>query len=112
MFGGVCFNTYVTLSDRRMILDCTLLNKNITTVVIILRNIRIKNQIITAVKVIARLTFIKKVSNMLCTRFNVGNECRNSSKRMMKLMKTMIIMGKTSERNTRTRRNIRSNTIM
>ena len=56
--------------------------------------------------------FIRKASNTIGTRFNAGNESRESSARMMKSMKMVIKMGKSSEPNTRTRRNIRSNTIM
>ena len=59
-----------------------------------------------------RLVFIRKASNTIGARFNVGNESRYSSAKMMKSMKMVIKMGKSSEPNTRTRRDISSNIIM
>ena len=64
------------------------------------------------VKVMTRLIFIRKVSNMIGTRINAGNDSRDSSTRIMKLTKMVIKIGKSSEPSTRTTRDIRSNMIM
>ena len=58
--------------------------------VIILRNMRAKNQIITVVKVMTRLMSVRKSSNTICTRLNVETEIRESSAKMMKMMKMVI----------------------
>ena len=93
MFIVVRLNTYITLSGRRMILNFTLLNRNFTRVVILLRNIRIENQISIVVSVMTILMAIRKASNTIWTRFKTGDESRDSSVRMMKSMK-MVIKGK------------------
>ena len=82
MFVVNRLNTYITLSDRRMMLSVALLNRNFTTAEILLRNIRIKNQIITVVKMMTKLMFFRKASNTICTRFNTGSESKDSSARM------------------------------
>ena len=112
MFGAVRPNTYVTLSDRSMIINVTLLNRKFTTAEILLRNKRIQYQIIAVVKIMARLVFIRNASNTIGTQFNAGGESRDSSARMIKSMKVVIKMGKSSELNSRFRKDIRSNTIM
>ena len=81
MFGVVRLKTYVILSGRRIILNVSLLNRKFTTAVILLRSTRIENQLITVVKVMTRLMFIRKVSNMIGTRINAGNDSRDSSTR-------------------------------
>ena len=111
MFGIVRLSTYVSLSDRSIIFNVTLLNRKFTTTEILLRNKRIKYQIITVVKIMTRLMSIRKASNTIYTRFNAGNESRNSTTRMMKSTKVVIKMEKSSELNSRIRRDIRSNTI-
>ena len=111
MFGIVRLSTYVSLSDRSIIFNVTLLNRKFTTTEILLRNKRIKYQIITVVKIMTRLMSIRKASNTIDTRFNAGNERRNRSTRMMKSTKVVIKMEKSSELNSRIRRDIRSNTI-
>ena len=63
---------------------------NFTAAVILLRNIRIHNQIITVVKAMTRLMAFRKASNTKCTRFNTENKSRDSSVRMMKSMKIVI----------------------
>ena len=90
MFSVVRPNTYATLSGRSMILNVTLLNRNFTTAEILLRNKRMQYQIITMVKIMTRLISIRKASNTIGTRFNAGNEIRDSSVRVMKLMKVVI----------------------
>ena len=59
-----------------------------------------------------RLMSIRKPSNMTDTRFNTRNKNRDSSARMIKLMKVVIKMGKSSELSLKIGRDIRSNTIM
>lgn len=91
LFSVVCPNTHATLSGRSMILNVTLLNRNFTTAEILLRNKRMQYQIISMVKIMTRLISIRKSSNTtICTRFNVGNEIKDSSVRVMKLMKEVI----------------------
>ena len=82
MFVVNRLNTYITLSDRRTMLSVALLNRNFTTAEILLRNIRIKNQIITVVKMMTKLMFVRKASNTIYTRFNTGSESKDSSARM------------------------------
>ena len=65
MFGVVRLNTYVTVSRRGIILNFTLLNSNVTTAVILMRKIRIKNQNITMVEVMIRLMSIRKSNNTI-----------------------------------------------
>ena len=93
-------------------LNVSLLNKNFTKAVSFLINIRVKNQVITVVKVMTRFMFIIKASNTIDNRFNIGNEIRERSARIMKSTKMVIKMGKSNAPSTRARRDIRSNTII
>ena len=63
-------------------------------------------------KVMTRLMSIRKASNTIYTRFNTGNEGKDSSARIIQAMEMVIKMGKSSDLNTRTRRDIKSNTII
>ena len=67
---------------------------------------------ITVVKVMTRLVSIRKVNNMIAIMFNVENESRYSSARIIKMMKMVTKLGKSSKLNTRIRRNTRSNNII
>ena len=71
-----------------------------------------QNQIITVIKVLTRLMFIRKASNAIYTRLNAGSEIKDFIARMINSMKVAMKIGKSSEQNTRIRRDISSNTIM
>ena len=71
-----------------------------------------QNKIITVIKVLTRLMFIRKASNAICTRLNAESESKDFIARMINSMKVAMKIGKSSEQNTRIRRDISSNTIM
>ena len=94
IFGVVRPNTYVTLSDKSMTLNVALRNRKLAIAEILLRNKRIKYQIIIVGKIMTRLMSVIKASNTICTRFNMGNESRDRSAEKMKLTKVVIKMRK------------------
>ena len=59
-----------------------------------------------------RSVFVSKANITIYTRFNAINESKDSSVIIMKSIKIVIQIRKRSEPNTRTRRDVRSNTII
>ena len=74
-----------------MIINVSLLNRNFMIVVILLRNIRVDNQIINVVKVMTRLIFNRKTSDTVDIRFDAGNDSRESRERMINPKGGMLI---------------------
>ena len=58
---------------------------------ILLRNIRVDNQIINVVKVMTRLIFNRKTSDTVGIRFNAGNDSRESRARIINPKGGMLI---------------------